>query len=427
MMNKLATLPPGIAESAELIAQLDRCLSHGLARLGSEHRQSLQNLAATFASSPLAQVLADAVAAVDRSEFVPRHFMSLAAARAALQGAQHDLLRAQLCEVCGIQESVFDEPTVASAGAAASLLSSTQQWLMELALAGFQHLEEASVAPFSATLEPLQAVPELTGLAALLTGLVSELLMHMPAERQASLPLFRWADLWTAAMIRTQLLISDTPYQQVSGTLTPYGLTVHSHDNFVSATLYGSLQTDDEVRTVRMSFCSYKVDVIAGAEIWELFGNIADPLLKALAVHKTLSVAGQLHANGDLRLTGKPQLGKAADPFAAATSITALPPPPALLRHPVHIDQVVYCAEPCELPLAQERMAAGTEIAEPAIRGAHELIALLRFDQGASRQPLCIRTSKGFTCSGESLQDLRKKLKTKTLAVLKDAAASCCA
>jgi len=422
MTSTFPNLPSGVVEAAKLIQQLDECLLNGLARLGPHHRESLETLVATLAGSPLQNSVADAVAAFDRSEFLTAHFASLAAARAAIQGAQHDALLAQLCETFGLSQVEVDDPPALGVGGAASLLGSTQQWLMEIALAGFKHLEESAVSPFVATLEHLQADVELTGLSALLTGFVNELLARMPAERQDSLPVFRWADMWTAVMVRTQQRHGETPFQELSGILTPFGLVLNSHSNFVCATLYGLLEANGVAHTVRVPFASYKVDVVTGPEIWELFGADCEPVLRALAGHKTLTLENaELHANGDLLLKTKPKLSKAADPFAVVPSITAIPPPPALFRHPIHVGQVVHFEGESKLPFATERLASDSELTEDVVSGASEMIALVRFEQGGWRtQPLCVRNGMDFTIGGESIAAARKKLKAKTLAILKE-------
>ncbi len=423
-VETLLTLPPGVAEATALIEQFDDCLHHGFTRLGPQQREALDVLAATFAGSPFEQRLADAVAALGRSEFIVTHFLSLASARLALQGAQYDALIAQSRDVFGrISPDVEERPSV-SPGGAAAWLSSTQQWLMELALCGFQHLEEASVAPFTATLEPIQGDPELTELAALLTGFVNELLAHMPANRHASLPVFRWADLWASAMMRTRQLPGEPTFRRVKGTLTPLGLDLQSHANFVCAVLYGVFEDDEGAQMVRVPLVSYKVDAIAGAAIWDLFDPVAKPVLQALENGHTLTIpAADLFANGDLILRAAPESGQAADPFAAATTLTALPALPALLRHPVHIAEVVHVPCPTPLPLASERLSAVSEFHDKTLRGASEMIGLLRFDQGSWRvQPLCIRGKKTRTISGQGLLKAHTKLKSKTLAVLRERA-----
>lgn len=422
-MKGLEVLPDGVDEALGLAERFDQALLHGFARLGDEHREQLESLTGTFAESPLGPALAEAVAAVGRNEFVPRSFLALASARVALLGAAHDALVAQARQVLGRPAPACEEQPLQSPGSTATALASVQQWLTELAIAGLKHLEESSVAPFAATLENLQAEPDLTGLAALLTGFCNELLRFMPAARQPALPVFRWGDLWSAGMVRTHGLPGSPTFREVKGVLTPLGLDVQAHENFVCAVIYGLLD-DGELRTVRVPCVGYKLDVIAGAEVWDLFEPLDEPLLGALEGHKTLHVASaELRADGDLILRTPPKVGGPADPFALADRLTALPDPPALTRHPAHIAEPVHVAGGHGLPLAMERMAAGTELSEDAVSAAPELLGLLRFDRGGWRlQPLCMRVKKTFVISGEDLAGVRRKLKNKSLEVLKERA-----
>ncbi|WP_240911542.1 hypothetical protein [Paludisphaera soli] len=420
-MNALTTLPPGVDEALGLAGQLDDALLHGFARLGDEHRDRLEALAGVFEGSPLGPAVAEAVAAVGRSEFVARSFLTLASARVALLGAAHDALLAQAREALGRPSPPAEEPTPRPAAGSAALLASSQQWLSELAIAGLSHLEETTVAPFAATLENLQADPDLTGLAALLTGFVNELMRHAPASKSASLPSFRWGDLWSAAMVRTHQVPGSPTFREAEGVLTPLGLDVQAHENFACFVLYG-LFDDGEARTVRVPFSGYKVDAIAGAEAWDLFGDVAEPVLKALDGRKTLRVArAELRADGDLILRSPPEAAGAADPFGLADRLTATPPPPALYRHPVHIAEPVKLPRGHGLPIATERIPDGSELTKDVAGEATELIGLLRFDRGGWRvQPLCAGTRKKYAIAGGELTAARKKLKNRSLDVLKE-------
>ncbi len=421
-VEALMTLPSGVSEATALIEQFDDCLHHGFTRLGPQQREALDAFAAAFIGSPIEDKLADAIAALNRSEFVPTHFLLLASARLALQGAQYDALLAQCRDAFGLVcPDVEARPSVSPSGAAA-WLSSTQQWLMELVLCGFQHLEEEAITPFTTTLEPIQSEPELTELAALLTGFVNEVLTYMPANRYPSLPVFRWADLWSSAMIRTWQLPGEPTFRSVSGTLTPLGLDLQSHANFVCAILYGVFEDAEGTQTVRVPLTSYKVDTIAGAAIWDLFDPFAKPILEALESGQTLVIAAaDLFATGDLVLKAAPKAGQAADPFAASATLTTLPALPALWRHPIHIAEVVRVPSPNALPLATERLSAVTEFRDKLLDGASDMIGLLRFDQGHWQiQPLCVRGKKADVMSGSGLAKARAKAKSKTLSVLRE-------
>ena len=335
-MKALATLPAGVDEAFGLVERFDEALLHGFARLGDEHRERLDALAGVFAGSPLGPAVAEAVAAVGRSEFVARYFLALASARVALLGAAHDALVAQAREALGRPSPAGEEPPPLPTGRSATALASVQQWLTELAIAGLKHLEETTVAPFAATLENLQADPELTGLAALLTGFSNELLRSMPASRQPALPGFRWGDLWSAGMVRTQQLPGASTFREAEGMLTPLGLDLQSHDNFACAVLYGVLD-DGEARTVRVPFAGYKVDVIAGAGVWDLFEPYGEPILEALEHHKTLRIAkAELRANGDLILRSPAQGGRPGRPIRRCrrADSPALPAAPAATSGP---------------------------------------------------------------------------------------------
>src|SRR5580704_17142882 len=97
----LAAVPESVARADELVARIDQALLGGFARLSGEGLAALESLGRTFAGTPLGAGLAEAVTGVSKSEFVDRHFLVIAAARAAIQGAQHDALMAELGRALG--------------------------------------------------------------------------------------------------------------------------------------------------------------------------------------------------------------------------------------------------------------------------------------------------------------------------------------
>jgi hypothetical protein len=422
-MNTLTDLPAGVGETLDLVERLDECLVHGFARLGDEPRRALDDLAEVLAPSPLGRAMAEAVESIGRSEFVPRAFLALASARVALLGAVHDALVARVRETLGRAPVVRPEPPPRPTGPHSSAMASVQQWLMELAIAGFRQLDEAAVAPFATTLEVLQEHEELTALAALLTGFHGELLRSMPASRLTNLPAFRWGDLWSSAFVRTQERPAPVGFRPVSGSFVPFGLDVRSHETYVLASVYGLLG-GPEPATVRIPFGALKVGVIAGAEVWDLMGDSAEPVLAALAEHRTLEVSSaELREDGDLVLRSPPGPGETASPFDVIDRATALPDPPALARHPVHIAEVVLLEAGHGLAPATERIARGGPVTAEAAMAVPEQIALLRFDRGGWRfQPLCLRCDGRIVMAGEELAAARRKLKHRSVDVLKERA-----
>ena len=237
------------------------------------------------------------------------------------------------------------------------------------------------VAPFAATLGVLRESPALVGLAALLTGFAAELARSFPSGGRDA-PAFRWGDLWSAAMIRSQHLPPAPTFRPAAGTLTPLGLDVQAHDHFLCAVLYGLFEEEaGEARTVRVPFSGYKVGAIGGAAAWDLFGAGVEPVLAALGAHKSLAIGdAELRADGDLILREPPGVGGRSDPFAVADRMTSLPPPPALLRHPVHVAEVVRLPRNHGLPVAIERLPGDSVLkeADVARRGRADRPAPLR-------------------------------------------------
>src|SRR5262249_32122164 len=100
-IKDLLTVPEPVQKAAAVIAGLDCCFVVGFGRLGPEQTQALAALGRIFSVTPLNGVVGAAVEALDRNEFVERHFAAVASARAALQGAQHDALRQQAAAALG--------------------------------------------------------------------------------------------------------------------------------------------------------------------------------------------------------------------------------------------------------------------------------------------------------------------------------------
>jgi hypothetical protein len=352
-------------------------------------------------------------------------------------------------------------PPLVSAGHHAAWLASAQQWLMELALAGFKNLSAEALNPFAATLEQIQSEPKLGRVAALLTGFHSELLNSLPADAE-ELPSFRWADLWTRSMLAAQEFPPLETGVTVSGRLLPLGVDVRTHAHFASLLVYGVLEAGNEQRLVRVPLSRFKVDVVAQREIWQLFRPAADPLLESLAQQRGLQVSGmQLLTGGDLLWTGKAKLDRAFDPIATAAAALAnalpLPPVPPLVRHPVQLAELI-CLEQCSvrkstatqwrpignrapdaetlevningggaLPIALERMPADTELGRKALLQAGALIGLLRFDRDSwAIQPLGARTRAGknekVVLAGESALEFCAADKLRTLETLSERA-----
>ena len=419
-MNHLTTLqqlPDGVAQSTTLIAELDQCFLSGFTNLHSTQEETVASLRRVFTGTPLAQPLADSIAAMLRNEFMSQHFMVLASARAALQGAQFDHLQQQVRTA--LNRTMPAEVEIAASNEAQLpshlqvWMESAQQWLMELALSGFARLNAGTLTPFMATLEQIQSEPQLVAPAALLTGFFNEMMRAVPLADSADVPLYRWVDLWTRAMIRTSQPASSAPTTPVSGYLYLLGMDLRQHANFVNLVIYGLLDHDTP-QLVRIPFSSYKVDAISGAETWLLFPQ-ASLLLEALAKKKVVQVQNMpLRATGDLiwrgeaELVGKYDLFKTADQWFAAErhNTPTLPMTAPLNRHPVQLAEPLFLSgytitednktlfikyHDVIFPVASERLGPLSEITAQTLKKSSQLFGLLRYDAGKwALQPLSI-------------------------------------
>jgi hypothetical protein len=452
-LKNLLTLPPGVADAAAVVAAVDRCFLVGFGRLGPEQQQALQALGRVFAGTPLAGAVDTGIAALSRNEFVERHFAVLAAARAAIQGAQYDALRAHAAKALGrtipAAKDTPEAKTVAE-GPVAVWQESARNWLMEIAIAGFQQLEHQTLAPFTQTLEHLQGEPKTTRLASILTGFQQELLNALPVSALPEIPIYRWCDLWTRSMLAAVRAPAAPAGKKVSGTLSILGVDLRRHGFFASFDAYGVLETGDGAQFVRVPRSTYKVDVLTGAEVWKCFFAKPEPLLQAISEHVALKVDGMtLLPTGDLLWDGKASAGKgysamekAGTWFAADAKSPALPAVAPADRHPIHLAEPVCltgykvrsgdvaqvdCGDGAVLRLATERLSASSELAFNHVANSDALFGLLRFDGGAwSVQPLCVsvggkKASEEYTGrNAQTVVTTRKK--NDTLAVLRERA-----
>jgi hypothetical protein len=452
-LKELLAVPEAVQKAGEVITRLDRCFLAGFGRLGPEQTEALRSLERIGSTTPLAAPLSAASEALGRNEFVERHFAALAAARAAIQGAQHDALRVHAARALGRPLPEAGEETPGGEAIPEPIKvwqESTRHWLMEIALAGFGQLEYQTLAPFTATLEQLQGEPRMTRLAALLTGFHQELLRSLPISALPHVPICRWVDLWTRAMVGALRPPETTSGHKVSGTLSPLGVDLHQHGFFVSAVVHALLDTE-QPRVIRVTLSSYKVDVVRGPELWQCFAEKAAPLLKAIAGQETLDVSDMtLMPTGDLLWDGTARKGKKR-PFLdtakewlapGSAKAAALPSVAVLDRHPVQIAEPVYLEgygvsdgdEVCldlgdgaALRVAAERMAGSSELQPEHVAKSQALFGLLRFDHGGwAVQPLAARLSGKsgdvFTGSSAAEPPPAGKKKKATLPVLRERA-----
>ena len=80
-LSELAAIPSGVQHAAEVLARLDQCFITGFGRMSEREVNAVTSLPRLFSSTPLGPKVKEACDALLRSEFVEKHFASLACAR----------------------------------------------------------------------------------------------------------------------------------------------------------------------------------------------------------------------------------------------------------------------------------------------------------------------------------------------------------
>lgn len=409
-MNEMDALQATFA----VVDGLDAAFGGGLARLIPEQRAGLVAFAEALAGSPLGGPVAEAVAAIDGGSPLTHHLVALAAGRAALLGAAHDALLAS-CPGGVTVGAAEVSPAASPSAAQRARMEALQQWLTEVALAGFGQLDPGTLTPALGTVAGLQDTPGLGRLAALATGLLDEWLDHAPTSALPSLPLRRWGDLWSRALLGASALPEEAPAAPVSGRLHVLGAEPRHHDHLVSVVIHGVLEADGARRFTRTTLSAWKVDAIAGVDLWNLLKAGAPALLAAVASPATLEVQGSLSATGALQIT---QVGssKPLDPFALDLSGVIYAAPAPRDRHPIQI------AVPARDPGVELSDRRASPLLEPETRDVGGVIGLVRWDGAWSLQPLLVRTRKGKLLGAAETLAAADKVKSDARAVLSERA-----
>jgi hypothetical protein len=406
-------LPAGVEESLAVLDGFDAALVGGFSRLTPAAVAVLEELAGAFAGTALGPPVAEAAVAIPQGELLTHHFVSLAAARASLMGAVADALLAGAAGTLGLSVGSLttDAPPPPPPELTAPM-EGARDWLVELALAGFGQLEPRAIAPAAATVQRVQETAGLERLAAVLTGFSDELMDHAPTAVLPALPARRWADLWSACLLLTQALPDPSEASPVEGSMAVVGCELQHHEHLAHAVVWGIL----DGRWVRARVSAWKVDAIAGAEVWGLLQAQSPVLMAAVASPAAVTVKGFLAPTGDLLVTSA-EPGAPLDPFQLdfPTTLPALPPRD---RHPI---QLAIPVQACPDGLPRVRVGALSGFDTEATDAE---LGLLRWDGAWGFQPLLGRTSgkKAAWVGPPAMLGAAAKAKAPALDVLRERA-----
>lgn len=406
LADALRATPDGFAEALALVDGLDDALVHGLARIDEERAAALESLAAAFAGSPLGDRVTDTVGKVIAGTVTDEHLATLAGARAALLGAAHDALLTGLDTALGRSRS--DAPAATAPADSGQLLAGGRSWLRELAIAGWRGVDHELAGGAGQTVQSLLADPGGRRLAVLLDGFAAELRAAAPVATLPQVPVRRWADLWTRALLLSQPGYPSAPAAPADGRLVILGVDLHEHPTVFRAQAHGLLEAaDGTVRLVRTSVAAAKVDTISGASAWRMLSPF--PILRGvLAAHRTVEVTGMaLTPAGDLIWDeSKAAAGEPADPFAAARvrlggaaafPVAPLDRHPAALAEPVllegyaHADGGFDLGGGVTLALDLDRVPAAGPLTPALVGASTACLGLLRWDGQWLLQPLAVQ------------------------------------
>ncbi|GIE86169.1 hypothetical protein [Actinoplanes regularis] len=406
LADALNSTPDGFAEALTLVDGLDDALVQGLARIDEDRATVLESFAAAFGGSPLADRIADTIGKIIAGTVTDEHLVVLAGARAALLGAAHDALRVSLDAALGRSRAAWsDSPVVSDNG---HLLAGGRSWLRELAIAGWRGVDHELAGGAAQAVQSLLAAPGTRRLAVLLDGFAAELKATAPVATLPRIPVRRWADLWTRALLLSQDGYPHFEATPIDGRLVLLGVDLHEHPTVFQAQAHGLLETPDgTVRLVRTSVAAAKVDTISGPSAWRMLS--AFPIFRGVvAEHRTVEVSGMgLTPAGDLIWDeSRAAAGEPADPFAAARvrlgSATALPAAP-LDRHPGalaepvllegygHAENAFDLGGGVSVALDLDRLPAAGPLTPALVGSSTACLGLLRWDGRWLLQPLAVQ------------------------------------
>ncbi|WTC15410.1 hypothetical protein OH709_05670 [Streptomyces cellulosae] len=403
----------GLDEALAAVDGFDGVLVGGLLRPQPAQAVGLAGLADAVAGSPLAARVAEAAEKAAAGAADEDHYMALAAARTALLGSVHDALVARVEEVVGRPRA--EDPAAEAAGVEhpVNLVVAARGWLCDLARTGWQGIDHELVAGAAPVVTAMLPEPGLRRLATLLDGFAAELAASCPGAMLERIPVRRWADLWSRAMLLT-LPGADrtTAVGEATGRLLPLGVDLHEHATAVQAQVHAVFEPADggTPRLVRASVSAPKPDTVVGAGLWQLLRPRMS-LLAAVSEGRAMDLdAMPVTAEGDLLWDdARATLGEPAEPFTTAR--VALPtaaaaPVMPVDRHPARIavpvllegyavedegEEVAFRVAGERLAVAAGRVPAAGPLTAEAVASSSACLGLLRWDAGEFRlQPLAV-------------------------------------
>ncbi|MFB7321607.1 hypothetical protein [Streptomyces sp. NPDC056190] len=404
----------GLDEALAAVDGFDEALVAGLLRPQPGQAAGLNGLADAVAGTPLAARVAEAAEKTAAGAAGEDHFVALAAARTALLGSVHDALTARVEEVTGRPRA--EEANAAAANNsehAANLYAAARSWLCDLARAGWRGIDHELVDEAAPVVSAMLPDPALRRLATLLDGFAAELAASCPGATLECVPVRRWADLWSRALLLTLPgAARASAVAEATGRLLPLGVDVQEHATAAQAQVHAVFEPADggTPRLVRASVSAPKSDTVVGAGLWQLLRPHMS-LLRAVSEGRAMDLdAMPVTAEGDLiwddarARTGGPAevfaTARVALPTAAAFAVSPLDRHPARIAVPVLLEGygveegdngVVLQVAGYRLAVDTDRVPAAGPLSPEVVAASGACVGLLRWDAGEFLlQPLAV-------------------------------------
>ncbi|WP_395358563.1 hypothetical protein ACHGLA_01930 [Streptomyces sp. YH02] len=430
MRTDLFTDPvDGLDEALSAVDAFDRVLVSGLLRPRPDQAAGLAALATALGGTPLAALVAEAADKAAAGAAGEDHLVALAAARTALMGSVHDALTERVADITGRPRAEGTAPDVVAQEPGASVLAAARAWLCDLARAGWQGTDHELVAGAAPVVSAMLPDLRLRRQATLLDGFAAELAASCPGATLDRVPVRRWADLWTRALLLTLPGAARTPAMSTAtGRLLPLGVDVQEHATAVQAQVHAVFEPADGTapRLVRAAVSAPKPDTVVGAGLWQLLRPRMS-LLAAAGECRSMELDGMpVTDEGDLVWDDRrARTGEPVDPFSTARVVLATATDPLtapLDRHPARIAVPVFLegyavegddtgegegdgagegAGRLTFALAGHRLAVDTDriptagpLTPDVVAASGACLGLLRWDAGEFLlQPLAVETT----------------------------------
>ncbi|MEV7289628.1 hypothetical protein AB0O01_34615 [Streptomyces sp. NPDC093252] len=408
----------GLDEALVAVDAFDRALSAGLLRPRAEEADALAEFARSLTGTPLAARTGEAAEKVVAGAASEDHFLTLAAARTALLGSVHDALLLRAHEIAGrpapADTAALPDP---APGDTANVLTAARAWLGDLARAGWHGIDHELISGAAPVIAAMLPDPALRRPATLLDGFAAELAACCPGATLERVPLRRWADLWSRAMLLTVPGTANPPAADtVTGRLLPLGVDLHEHASVAQAQVHAVLEPADgsPPRLVRAAVSVPKPDTVLGAGVWQLMRPHMS-LLTAVGEGRSMDLAGMpVTAEGDLVWSdAHARAGAPADAFATARvalPTAALADTAPLDRHPARIavpvflegytvrgggdEELTFTVAGRPLAVDTDRIPVAGPLTPETVAASGACIGLLRWDAGRFRlQPLAVEAT----------------------------------